>query len=176
MWLFVFLKFHCFPIDIFGISHRLKGFEPPLLPYFPIQIMSAPFFSAGNTAVFLQNFIRSFWRLFVGFVEAIKKAPFFISRRQKGRLCLIHQPAGAFQDAPAYFFAYEEDSKMNHQNEPAQLRFLEETANQLRQNGFTVEPIEDYHLPVSVEKGRLCRISGKGSVLYRQENVDNIRA
>ena len=65
---------------------------------------------------------------------------------------------------------------MNHQNEPAQLRFLEEPANQLRQNGFTVEPIEDHHLPVSVEKGRLCRISGKGSVLYRQENVDNIRA
>jgi hypothetical protein len=89
---------------------------------------------------------------------------------------LIHHPAGAFQDAPAYFFAYEEDSKMNHQNEPAQLRFLEETANQLRQNGFTVEPIEDHHLPVSIEKGRLCRISGKGSVLYRQENVDNIRA
>ena len=50
---------------------------------------------------------------------------------------------------------------MNHQNEPAQLRFLEETANQLRQNGFTVEPIEDHHLPVSIEKGRLCRISGK---------------
>ena len=65
---------------------------------------------------------------------------------------------------------------MNHQNEPAQLRFLEETANQLRQNGFTVEPIEDHHLPVSVEKGRLCRVSGKGSVLYRQENVDSIRA
>ena len=65
---------------------------------------------------------------------------------------------------------------MNHQNEPAQLRFLEETANQLRQNGFMVEPIEDHHLPVSIEKGRLCRISGKGSVLYRQENVDSIRA
>ena len=41
---------------------------------------------------------------------------------------------------------------MNDQKETAQLRFLEETANQLRQNGFTVEPIEDYHLPVSVEK------------------------
>ena len=65
---------------------------------------------------------------------------------------------------------------MNHQNEPAQLRFLEETANQLRQNGFTVEPIEDHHLPVCWEKGRLCRISGKGSVLYRQENMDSIRA
>ena len=65
---------------------------------------------------------------------------------------------------------------MNDQNKTAQLRFLEETATRLRQNGFTVEPIEDHHLPVSVEKGRLCRISGKGSVLYRQENVDNIRA
>ena len=64
---------------------------------------------------------------------------------------------------------------MNDQNETAQLRFLEETAIRLRQNGFTVEPIEDHHLPVCWEKGRLCRISGRGSVLYRQENVDNIR-
>ena len=55
---------------------------------------------------------------------------------------------------------------MNHQNEPAQLRFLEETAIRLRQNGFTVEPIEDHHLPVCWEKGRLCHISGKGCVLY----------
>ena len=65
---------------------------------------------------------------------------------------------------------------MNEQNETTQLRFLEETATRLRQNGFTVEPIEDHHLPVCWEKGRLCRISGKGSVLYRQENVDSIRA
>ena len=64
---------------------------------------------------------------------------------------------------------------MNDQSGTAQLRFLEETAIRLRQNGFTVEPIEDHHLPVCWEKGRLCRISGRGSVLYRQENVDNIR-
>ena len=63
---------------------------------------------------------------------------------------------------------------MNDQNETAQLRFLEETAIRLRQNGFTVEPIEDHHLPVCWEKGHLCRISGKGSVLYRQENMDSI--
>ena len=63
---------------------------------------------------------------------------------------------------------------MNDQNETAQLRFLEETATRLRQNGFTVEPIKDHHLPVCWEKGRLCRISGRGSVLYRQENVDGI--
>ena len=64
---------------------------------------------------------------------------------------------------------------MNDQNETAQLRFLEETAIRLRQNGFTVELIEDHHLPVCWEKGRLCRVSGKGSVLYRQENVDSVR-
>ena len=51
---------------------------------------------------------------------------------------------------------------MNDQNETTQLRYLEETAIRLRQNGFTVEPIEDHHLPVCWEKGRLCRVSGKG--------------
>ena len=61
---------------------------------------------------------------------------------------------------------------MNDQSGTAQLRFLEETAIRLLQNGFTVEPIEDHHLPVCWKKGRLCRISGKGSVLYRQECVD----
>ena len=61
---------------------------------------------------------------------------------------------------------------MNDQSGTAQLRFLEETGIRLRQDGFTVEPIEDHHLPVCWEKGRLCRISGKGSVLYRQECVD----
>ena len=61
---------------------------------------------------------------------------------------------------------------MNEQNETAQLRFLEETAIRLRQNGFTVEPVADHHLPVCWEKGRLCRISGKGGALYRQECVD----
>ena len=65
---------------------------------------------------------------------------------------------------------------MNNQSGTAQLRFLEETAIRLRQNGFTVEPIEDHHLPVRWEKGRLCRVSGKGSVLYRQECVDSVRA
>ena len=65
---------------------------------------------------------------------------------------------------------------MNDQNETTQLRYLEETATRLRQNGFTVAPIEHHHMPVCWEKGRLCRISGKGSVLYRQENMDSIRA
>ena len=65
---------------------------------------------------------------------------------------------------------------MNDQNGTAQLRFLEETAIRLRQNGFTVEPIKDQHLPIRWEDHYLCRISGRGSVLYRQENVDGIGA
>ena len=60
---------------------------------------------------------------------------------------------------------------MKDQTNMAQLRSLEETAIRLLQNGFTVEPIEDHHLPVCWEKGRLCRISGRGSVLYRQERA-----
>ena len=65
---------------------------------------------------------------------------------------------------------------MNSSNTGQQLRFLEETATRLRQNGFTVEPIEDHHLPVCWEKGRLCRITGKGSVFYRWEDVDTPQA
>ena len=65
---------------------------------------------------------------------------------------------------------------MNDQDETAQLRFLEETATRLRQNGFTVEPIEDHHLPVCWEKGRLCRITGRGSVFYRREDADTPQA
>ena len=65
---------------------------------------------------------------------------------------------------------------MNDQNETAQLRFLEETAIRLRQNGFTVEPIEDHHLPVCWKKGRLCRITGKGSVYYCREDTDTPQA
>ena len=65
---------------------------------------------------------------------------------------------------------------MNDQNETTQLRYLEETATRLRQNGFTVEPIEDHHLPVCWEKGRLCRITGKGSVFYRREDADTPQA
>ena len=65
---------------------------------------------------------------------------------------------------------------MKDQNGTAQLRYLEETATRLRQNGFTVEPIEDHHLPVCWERGRLCRITGKGSVYYRREDTDTPQA
>ena len=65
---------------------------------------------------------------------------------------------------------------MNDQTNMAQLRYLEELKISLVHAGFEPERIEDHHLPVCWEKGRLCRVSGKGSVLYRQENVDSIWA
>lgn len=61
---------------------------------------------------------------------------------------------------------------MNDQNEAAQLRYLEEAAIRLTREGFDTGQIEDHYLPVSWNGNYLCRISGTGSVLYRQQNVD----
>ena len=61
---------------------------------------------------------------------------------------------------------------MNDQTNMAQLRYLEELKISLVHAGFEPERIEDQHLPVRWEGHYICRISGRGSVLYRQENVD----
>ena len=65
---------------------------------------------------------------------------------------------------------------MNDQTNMAQLRYLEELKISLVHAGFEPERIEDQHLPVRWENHCLCRVSGRGSVLYRQENVDGIGA
>ena len=64
---------------------------------------------------------------------------------------------------------------MNNQTNMAQIRYLEELKIGLVHAGFEPERIEDQHLPVRWEGHYLCRISGRGSVLYRQENMDSIR-
>ena len=61
---------------------------------------------------------------------------------------------------------------MNEGNNMAQLRYLEELKINLMRSDFKPERIEDQHLPVQWNGHYLCRISGKGSVLYRQENVN----
>ena len=61
---------------------------------------------------------------------------------------------------------------MNDQTNMAQLRYLEELKISLVHAGFEPERIEDQHLPVRWENHYLCRVSGKGSMLYRQECVD----
>ena len=61
---------------------------------------------------------------------------------------------------------------MDNQNGTAQLRYLEETSARLRRTGFETMPVEDQQLLVKWNGSDLCRISSKGSVLYRQQNVD----
>ena len=65
---------------------------------------------------------------------------------------------------------------MDTQNTSRQLRYLEEVRIPLHRAGFGTLPVEGEQLPVLWNDAPLCRITGKGSVLYRQENVDSIRA
>ena len=60
---------------------------------------------------------------------------------------------------------------MNDQTNMAQLRYLEELKISLVHAGFEPERIEDQHLPVRWENHYLCRVSGRDSVLYRQERA-----
>ena len=72
-------------------------------------------------------------------------------------------------------FCLQEDHKIENQNGVAQLRYLGEIAARLRRMGFETMPVENQQLPVKWNGSDLCRTSGRGSVLYRQENVDSIR-
>lgn len=63
---------------------------------------------------------------------------------------------------------------MNTQNNAAQTRYLKEVALNLRREGFKVGCLEAQHLLVSWNGSNLCRISSKGSILYRQETVDTL--
>ena len=65
---------------------------------------------------------------------------------------------------------------MDTQNTSRQLRYLEEVRIPLHRAGVGTLPVEGDQLPVLWNGAPLCRVSGKGSVLYRQENVDSIRA
>ncbi len=64
---------------------------------------------------------------------------------------------------------------MNSSNIGQQIRYLEEVCISLHRAGFETKPPEDCQLPILWNDAPLCRISGKGSVLYRQENMDSIR-
>ena len=68
-------------------------------------------------------------------------------------------------------FYLQEDHKMDNQNGAAQLRYLEEIGTRLHRMDFETMPVEDQHLPVKWNGNYLCRISGRGSVLYREADV-----
>ena len=70
----------------------------------------------------------------------------------------------------------QEEHKMIDQNGAAQLRYLEEIGTRLRHMGFETMPMEDQHLPIKWNDNYLCRISGRGSVLYREADVKRANA
>ena len=64
---------------------------------------------------------------------------------------------------------------MNSSNTGQQLRYLEEVCISLHRAGFETKPPEECQLPILWNDAPLCRISGRGSVLYRQEKMDSVR-
>ena len=65
---------------------------------------------------------------------------------------------------------------MDTQNTNRQLRYLEEVRTPLHRAGFETLPLEGEQLTVLWNGAPLCRITGKGSVFYRREDVDTPQA
>ena len=65
---------------------------------------------------------------------------------------------------------------MDTQNTSRQLRYLEEVRTPLHRAGFGTLPVEGDQLPVLWNGAPLCRITGKGSVFYRRQDVDTPQA
>ena len=60
---------------------------------------------------------------------------------------------------------------MNDRNTEQQLHYLEEVCTCLHRAGFETQPLEDSQLPIYWDGAQLCRITGKGSMFYRREDV-----
>ena len=65
---------------------------------------------------------------------------------------------------------------MDTQNTSRQFRYLEEVRIPLHRAGFGTLPVEGDQLPVLWNGAPLCRITGKGSVFYRREDVSTPQA
>ena len=65
---------------------------------------------------------------------------------------------------------------MNDRNTEQQNRYLEEVCTCLHRAGFETQPLEDSQMPVYWNGTPLCRITGKGSVFYRREDVSTPQA
>ena len=65
---------------------------------------------------------------------------------------------------------------MDTKNTSCQLRYLEEVRTPLHRAGFGTLPVEGEQLPVLWNGTPLCRITGKGSVFYRRQDVDTPQA
>ena len=60
---------------------------------------------------------------------------------------------------------------MDTQNTSRQFRYLEEVRIPLHRAGFGILPLEGDQLPALWNGAPLCRITGKGSVFYRRQDM-----
>ena len=65
---------------------------------------------------------------------------------------------------------------MNNRNTGQQLRYLEEISISLHRVGFETKSLEDCERSILWNNAPLCRITGRGSVFYRREDVDTPQA
>ena len=72
------------------------------------------------------------------------------------------------------FSVYEEVHHMNNSNTGQQLRYLEEISISLHRVGFETKSLEDCERSILWNNAPLCRITGRGSVFYRREDLDTL--
>ena len=65
---------------------------------------------------------------------------------------------------------------MNNSNTGQHLRYLEEISISLHRVGFETKSLEDCERSILWNNAPLCRITGRGSVFYRREDVDTPQA
>ena len=65
---------------------------------------------------------------------------------------------------------------MNNSNTGQQLRYLEEISISLHRVGFETKSLEGCERSILRNNAPLCRITGRGSVFYRREDVDTPQA
>ena len=65
---------------------------------------------------------------------------------------------------------------MNNSNTGQQLRYLKEISISLHRVGFETKSLEDCELSILWSNAPLCRITGRGSVFYRRDDVDTPQA
>ena len=65
---------------------------------------------------------------------------------------------------------------MNNSNTGQQLRYLEEISISLHHVGFEIKSLEDCERSILWNNAPLCRITGRGSVFYRREDMDTLQA
>ena len=127
----------------------------------------------SKKAASLQKKNHKYWGVVLSALTSRKSGALF--QFLKGRwLQRLKRQAG--ENLSGLIFYNRRIVHMGTQNTSRQLRYLEEIRISLHRAGFGTLPLEGAQLPVLWNGAPLCRITGKGSVFYRREDVDTPQA